>query len=88
VLHDPHLGHTVGDEGGGGEDGGPPAVGVAQVLEFEVEVGGPFGLAADDAGNAGGKRQVLKQVGFVDLCRRRHKSTYADGATMPIVEVR
>ena len=66
VLHDPHLGDAVGHEGGGGEDGGAAPVGVAQVLEFEVEVRGPLGLAAGDAVDAGGEGQVFEQVGLVD----------------------
>src|SRR2546430_1886948 len=42
--------------------------------------------AADDQGGRGRERGVqlhLDAVSLVDLCRRRHRSTYAEHATMP-----
>ena len=49
ALHDPELGHRVGDRSGGGEGDHPRAVGAAQRPELGVEVLRALGTDPGDA---------------------------------------
>ena len=68
-----------GDEAGVGDDGAPFAEGEVGAQH----AGSLFAFGQDLEQQLGAAGVELDVAEFVDLCRRRHKSTYAEVATMP-----
>jgi hypothetical protein len=85
--HHVRFGDAVRDRGRGGHRRDSVAVAVAERFELHVQIAGALGAVDRGVADVGDGLEVLVVVGLVDLCGYPHRSTYAEAATMPMIDI-